>query len=359
MHKSRLLNETSFLLVISLLLLVSQGFVAMQVIYLLIAVLFTGVSYLLPTKPNWIFQVILFLLCAFLPDLVLFLPATMRVIAPEESHLDYLFLLGFLLISTVGNHPPIKVAFVVILLFFSFYLRKKDQRTTDLEKKYIVSKDTHWEKQQVLSEQNKALALSQETQLALQIVEERNRIARDIHDNVGHLLSSAILQIGALEMINQEPKLKEPLENLSATVHTGMDRIRQSVHDLHETSISFQHSLEFLIADFPSSVTIEGNLFEGLNETQQNCFLMVIKEALTNSIKHSHAKTVVLHFRTLPAFYRLQITNDGTSPQKNSAPGIGLKTMRQRVQEQKGQVHIFQENQQFQLTIILPREGHQ
>ena len=44
---------------------------------------------------------------------------------------------------------------------------------------------------------------------------------------------------------------------------------------------------------------------------------------------------------------------------KNSAPGIGLKTMRQRVQEQKGQVHIFQENQQFQLTIILPREGHQ
>ena len=50
MHKSRLLNETSFLLVISLLLLVSQGFVAMQVIYLLIAVLFTGVSYLLPTK---------------------------------------------------------------------------------------------------------------------------------------------------------------------------------------------------------------------------------------------------------------------------------------------------------------------
>ncbi len=242
---------------------------------------------------------------------------------------------------------------------FSFYLRKKDQRTTDLEKKYIVSKDTHWEKQQELSEQNKALALSQETQLALQIVEERNRIARDIHDNVGHLLSSAILQIGALEMINQEPKLKEPLENLSATVHTGMDRIRQSVHDLHETSISFQHSLEFLIADFPSSVTIEGNLFEGLNETQQNCFLMVIKEALTNSIKHSHAKTVVLHFRTLPAFYRLQITNDGTSPQKNSAPGIGLKTMRQRVQEQKGQVHIFQENQQFQLTIILPREGHQ
>ena len=139
MHKSRLLNETSFLLVISLLLLVSQGFVAMQVVYLLIAVLFTGVSYLLPTKPNWIFQVILFLLCAFLPDLVLFLPATMRVIAPEESHLDYLFLLGFLLISTVGNHPPIKVAFVVILLFFSFYLREKKINERPILRKSTLS----------------------------------------------------------------------------------------------------------------------------------------------------------------------------------------------------------------------------
>jgi signal transduction histidine kinase len=359
MSKSRLLSEAGFLLAISLLLLVNQGFVAVQVIFLLIAIFFTGVSYLLPRKASWFFQVILLLLCTFWPELALFLPAMMRVIAPEERKDDILSLLGFLLIATVGNQSPSKIAFVILLLLVAFYLRKKEQRMSALEKKYIASKDTHWEKQQQLSQQNKVLALSQETKLALQIAEERNRIARDIHDNVGHLLSSAILQIGALEMINQEPKLNDPLANLSATVHTGMDRIRQSVHDLHETSITFQQSLEFLIADFPSSVTIEGTLFEGLNEAQQNCFLMVIKEALTNSIKHSHAKTVVLHFRTLPAFFRLQITNDGVRGSQIAKTGIGLKTMRQRVQEQQGQVHILQENQRFQLTIILPKEEHQ
>jgi len=359
MTNYRPLTEAGFFLAISLFLLVNQGFVAVQVIYLLIAVLFTGVSYLLPKKPSWFFQVILLLLCAFWPALALFLPAMMRVIAPKERQDDGLFLLGFLLISTVGNHSPTELAFIILLLLFAFYLRKKEQRMIDLEKKYIASKDTHWEKQQQLSEQNKALALSQETKLALQIAEERNRIARDIHDNVGHLLSSAILQIGALEMINQEPKLNVPLANLSATVHTGMDRIRQSVHDLHETSISFPQAIEFLIADFPSSVTIEGNLFEGLSEAQQNCFLMVIKEALTNSIKHSHAKTVVVHFRTLPAFYRLQITNEDVNSPQTANSGIGLKTMRQRVQELQGQVHILQENQRFQLTIILPKEEHQ
>lgn len=52
MSKSRLLSEAGFLLAVSLLLLVNQGFVAVQVIYLLIAVIFTGVSYLLPRIAN-------------------------------------------------------------------------------------------------------------------------------------------------------------------------------------------------------------------------------------------------------------------------------------------------------------------
>ena len=104
MTNYRPLTEAGFFLAISLFLLVNQGFVAVQVIYLLIAVLFTGVSYLLPKKPSWFFQVILLLLCAFWPALALFLPAMMRVIAPKERQDDGLFLLGFLLISTVGNH---------------------------------------------------------------------------------------------------------------------------------------------------------------------------------------------------------------------------------------------------------------
>ncbi len=61
MSKSRLLSEAGFLLAVSLLLLVNQGFVAVQVIYLLIAVIFTGVSYLLPRIANWFFK----LFCCF------------------------------------------------------------------------------------------------------------------------------------------------------------------------------------------------------------------------------------------------------------------------------------------------------
>ncbi len=177
---------------------------------------------------------------------------------------------------------------------FSLLFTKKSSEWSILRKIYCF-KDTHWEKQQQLSEQNKALALSQETKLALQIAEERNRIARDIHDNVRPSTFECHFTNWCAWNDQSEPKLNVPLANLSATVHTGMDRIRQSV------LISMKHrflSASHRISDcwFPSSITIEGNLFEGLSEAQQNCFLMVIKEALTNSIKHSHAKTVVVHF---------------------------------------------------------------
>lgn len=64
MTNYRPLTEAGFFLAISLFLLVNQGFVAVQVIYLLIAVLFTGVSYLLPKKPSWFFKLFC---CCYVP----------------------------------------------------------------------------------------------------------------------------------------------------------------------------------------------------------------------------------------------------------------------------------------------------
>ena len=106
-------------------------------------------------------------------------------------------------------------------------------------KKFNSTQDANWENESRLREQNDYLKSSQETEVALQIAEERNRIARDIHDNVGHLLSSAILQLGAIQAINQNKQLHLPLDQLNRTMNLGMDRIRESVHDLHHHSLPF------------------------------------------------------------------------------------------------------------------------
>ena len=125
-------------------------------------------------------------------------------------------------------------------------------------KKFNSTQDANWENESRLREQNDYLKSSQETEVALQIAEERNRIARDIHDNVGHLLSSAILQLGAIQAINQNKQLHLPLDQLNRTMNLGMDRIRESVHDLHHHSLPFPQALDLLLSDF-QFCTVEGN----------------------------------------------------------------------------------------------------
>lgn len=356
MDKSRTLIESSLFLLISLSLMIGQGFAAQQISYLLAAIFLMGISFLLPKSASWIMIMAIIVICYLWPALTFYLPCFLRTLPLRALAIEgatLLCLTGMLFFQQRG---AIQIALMVLMLF-SFYLRQKDQAMTAVSQDYLASKDSHWEKQQQLAAQNKQLLESHETQLALQIAEERNRIARDIHDNVGHLLSRALLQIGALQAINQEPALQEPLEQLKRTVDTGMDHIRLSVHDLHADSLSFAGAVQHLLTiDALFTVDIQGKVFEDLSDRQINCLLMVMKEALTNTIKHSQATVLSFYFKTLPAFYRLQIRNDGVHTSDPSKPGIGLQTIQQRVRSLNGQVHIMQTDSHFQLTITIPRE---
>lgn len=247
---------------------------------------------------------------------------------------------------------------IFCLSCFAILLAWRGKKQMELEEAFLQLKDDSWEKQELLKQKNQELIQSQETFIDLEISEERNRIARDIHDNVGHLLSSAIIQLGAIEAINQADSLKEPLTQLKVTIHTGMDNIRESVHDLHETSLSFRKGLDFLIADFQfCEVTIRGNIPENLTQEQDRTLLMVMKEALANVMKHSNATNVTLSFNELPAFYRLQILDNGTLAKK-SGSGIGLKSMQQRLEKIGGQMHLSQTPNHFMIHVILPKNTH-
>lgn len=356
MDKSRTLIESTLLLLVSLSLMIGQGFDAQQIIYFLTAVFLMGVSFLLPKSAGWVVIAGIIPLCYFWSDLTFFLPCLLRILPVQSKIVDAVAFFWFCVGLFLLQFPALAVV-LMFLMVLSLYLRQKDQAMTALTQKFLTSKDSHWEKQQQLAKQNQQLLETHETKLALQIAEERNRIARDIHDNVGHLLSRALLQIGALETINQESTLQEPLYQLKQTVDTGMDHIRLSVHDLHADSLSFAEAVQNLVTiEELCPVEIQGTVFEDLSENQQNCLLMVMKEAITNTIKHSQATLLVFHFKTLPAFYRMQIRNDGVTAYEQPKTGIGLQTIQQRIRTIKGQVHIVQTDTHFQLTITIPKE---
>ena len=79
---------------------------------------------------------------------------------------------------------------------------------------------------------------------------ERNRIAREIHDNVGHVLSRSILMTAACKTINKNDALDPLLGNLEESLNGAMNSIRSSVHDLHDDAVDLEDAIKGLVKDF-------------------------------------------------------------------------------------------------------------
>ena len=94
-----------------------------------------------------------------------------------------------------------------------------------------------------MHERNQALIEKQNADIHAATLSERNRIAREIHDNVGHMLTRSLLQVGALKVIAGDDSLDEPLTELQNTLNTAMTNVRTSVHDLHDDAIDLESTL--------------------------------------------------------------------------------------------------------------------
>ena len=73
---------------------------------------------------------------------------------------------------------------------------------------------------------------------------ERGRIAREIHDNVGHLLTRSIMQVEALQVVHRDDeRVRSELAQVGATLHEAMSTVRASVHDLHDDAFDLETQL--------------------------------------------------------------------------------------------------------------------
>lgn len=129
---------------------------------------------------------------------------------------------------------------LVALFLVSFTISSRSVLNEKLTKMLINTRDNSKELTTQLVEKNKAMQRNQDYEIYLATLKERNRIAREIHDNVGHMLTRSILQLGALSVINKDKTVGEAINDLSGTLNTAMTSIRSSVHDLHDDSIALK-----------------------------------------------------------------------------------------------------------------------
>ncbi len=216
-------------------------------------------------------------------------------------------------------------------------------RTAQLEReqqRMRRTRDELRERALALEARNRDLADRQDYEIELATLAERARIAREIHDNVGHQLTRASLQAEALRVVHaDEPGVAADFADVKRTVDEALQLVRASVHALNDNAVDLSVQLDCIVegarSDGGPQVELEV-LAEHAPANVANCFAAVLREALSNAMRHAHAKTITVRCMEHPSFYQLIVTDDGAGGVQASgcgaAEGMGLSSMRERVE---------------------------
>ena len=195
-----------------------------------------------------------------------------------------------------------------------------------------------------LAAKNRDLMDRQEYEVELATLAERARIAREIHDNVGHLLTRATLQVEALRVVHAgEPRVAADFADVGTTLGEALDTVRASVHALREDSVDLSVQMRKVVADVTAAAPLAVELDVRCDRVPPNacsCLLAVTREALSNVLRHAEAERVVLRCVEHPGFFQLEVTDDGTARGADgtvadgtaASTGMGLASMRERVE---------------------------
>lgn len=191
---------------------------------------------------------------------------------------------------------------------------------------------------------------------------ERTRIARDIHDNVGHQLTRAIMQVQAGRVVAQskgDQSTERILDDVGKTLNEAMTTIRRSVHDLEDEGTDFASQMEEASSE-ASMGRLKVDLNNGIETAPApvcRCLATIVREALTNTIRHSSAKSAQVVLCDLPAFWQMVVQDDGGSQQSQpDSRGMGLADMEARARALGGTANSGPNRQGWKVFVSLPKE---
>ena len=147
---------------------------------------------------------------------------------------------------------------------------------------------------------------------------ERTRIAREIHDNVGHLLTRAIMQTQASRAVAEatgDDMAAQGFGALSSTLDDAMTMVRRSVHDLEDDGTDFAAQIDAAARSFDGvSPGFRVSLTNDITDAPApvaRCFATAIREALSNVVHHSAAREASVTLRDMPALWQLVVQDPG------------------------------------------------
>lgn len=211
-------------------------------------------------------------------------------------------------------------------------------------------------------EQLRAYAARVESQATLQ---ERNRIAREIHDSLGHALTAQtiLLENALLYLPSQASQARGYLTSAKEAAYQTLRDVSKSVSALRNSPLQGQSlaiAVPLLVNELCQSARIASNCSVELPETLPDdinlALFRIVQEATTNVVKHSQSTTVQVKLGAKPSRVYLQVLDNGQGfdPSKNTT-GFGLRGMRERAIALGGTCQIWSApGAGCRISVILP-----
>jgi len=204
------------------------------------------------------------------------------------------------------------------------------------------------------------LRAAQDENLALAALAERERIARDLHDVLGHTLSVIVLKAelaGRLLSVDPE-RAKAEILDVERISRTALAEVREAIGGYRARGLAAEIDAARLTLD-AAGVTLIAESDQAppsaLNPQEETALALALREAVTNIVRHSKATTCRLRFVAESGQRRLVVEDDGQH--SATREGNGLRGMRERIESLGGHLQMergFAQDRGTRLTIDLP-----
>lgn len=290
------------------------------------------------------------------------------LIKSKLSYAGLALVLGLSLLSyNDSNYSELTSAIAAFVILFLLAQHIKDEHDRKIEAQDLYDKLRVSEEK--LKKANYDLETYANSIEELTLLRERNRISREIHDSVGHSLSTIIIQLGAIEKIAQANEnhlgngngASAMAKNLGEFVKDSLQEVRLAVRELKPEEFENNEGLlaiQELINKFVKFTSVDIKLGFSkerwcLNSDKALVVYRAVQEFLSNAVRHGKATKISIYMNFIKDSLIITMQDNGIGA-SNLIEGVGLKSIAERTREVGGSMSYNSElGNGFFLKLVL------
>lgn len=301
--------------------------------------------------------------------LIYLIGAIIDIFTLKNKIVKYIYAGIIIIIATsisLGNNKEAGfVNFIIIsgLYILLSYISRLYSTKLEAQKLYDKLKVS----EEKLIEVNKELEGYVDTIEEITLLKERNRISREIHDSVGHALSTAMIQLTAMEAIAEKENsaIKDSIKKLRNFINDSFQDVKRAVRELKPDQYENYKGilrLQDVCKNFQRMTGIEIKVIISkgqwnLSTKQVSHLYRITQEVLSNSLKHGKASTIKVIMNFTDSEFIISFSDDGIGTDKIVESGVGLKSIKERAEEIEATVDMRSaRGKGFFVKIVVPKE---